>query len=177
YKAAYCIAVCPAGEDVIAPWLENRKQFMDDTLRPLQEKEEVVYAVPGSDAADHVTRKFPHKTLRPVRGNLNVRTIDSFLKLMSLQFQPGQSKGLDAVYHFTFTGSEQRKATVIIRDQKLSVEDGHTGTANLHVTADSRTWLGFLARENNLAWALVTLRIRLSGSPVWLIRFGKCFPS
>lgn len=177
YKAAYCIAVCPAGEDVIAPWLENRKQFMDDTLRPLQEKEEVVYAVPGSDAADHVTRKFPHKTLHPVRGNLNVRTIDSFLKLMSLQFQPGQSKGLDAVYHFTFTGSEQRTATVRIRDQKLSVEDGHSGTANLHVTADSQTWLGFLAREKNLAWALVTLRIRLSGSPVWLIRFGKCFPS
>jgi epoxyqueuosine reductase QueG len=177
YKAAYCMAVCPAGEDVISPWLEDRRQFMDETLRPLQDKQETVYAVKGSDAADWVRKRFPHKTLRTVRGNLHVRTIDNFLKLMSLQFQPGQSKGLNATYHFTFTGSEQRQATVIIRDQKLHVEDGHHGKANLAVSADSRTWLGFLAREKNLAWALITRRIRLSGWPVWLIRFGKCFPS
>ena len=177
YKAAYCLAVCPAGEDVIAPWLENRKQFTEETLRPLQNKAEIIYAVPGSDAAEHVQRRFPHKTLRPVRGNLNVQTIDSFLKYMSLQFQPGQSKGLDAVYHFTFTGSEKRMATVTIRDQKLQVEEGHCGKANLRITADGKTWLKFLSREANLAWALVTLRIRLLGSPLWLVRFGKCFPS
>ena len=177
YKAAYCLAVCPAGEDVIAPWLENRKQFTEETLRPLQDKAEIIYAVPGSDAAEHVQRRFPHKTLRPVRGNLNVQTIDSFLKYMSLQFQPGQSKGLDAVYHFTFTGSEKRMATVTIRDQKLQVEEGHCGKANLRITADGKTWLKFLSREANLAWALVTLRIRLLGSPLWLVRFGKCFPS
>lgn len=177
YKAAYCLAVCPAGEDVIAPWLENRKQFTEETLRPLQDKEEVIYAVSGSDAAEHVQRRFPHKTLRLVRGNLNVRSIDGFLRLMSLQFQPGQSRGLDAVYHFTFTGSESRKATVTIRDQKLQVEEGHCGKANLRITADGRTWLRFLSREVNLAWALVTLRIRLFGSPLWLVRFGKCFPS
>ncbi len=177
YKAAYRIAVCPAGDDVIAPWLENRREFMDETLRPLQNKIETVYAVAGSDAAEYVVRRFPHKILRPVRGNLHVRTIDNFLKLMFLQFQPGQSKGLDAVYHFTFTGSEQRKATVTIRDQTLRVDDGHCGRANLRITADSKTWLGFLAREKNLAWALVTLKIRLGGSPIWLIRFGRCFPS
>ncbi len=177
YKAAYCLAVCPAGEDVIAPWLENRKQFTEETLRPLQDKAEIIYAVPGSDAAEHVQRRFPHKTLRPVRGNLNVQTIDSFLKYMSLQFQPGQSKGLDAVYHFTFTGSEKRMATVTIRDQKLQVEEGHCGKANLRITADGKTWLKFLSREANLAWALVTLRIRMLGSPLWLVRFGKCFPS
>lgn len=177
YKAAYCMAVCPAGEDVISPWLDDRRQFLDETLRPLQDKQETVYAVKGSDAADWVRKRFPHKTLRTVRGNLHVRTIGNFLKLMSLQFQPGQSKGLSATYHFTFTGSEQRQATVTIRDQKLLVEDGHHGKPNLKIFADSRTWLGFLAREKNLAWALITRRIRLSGWPVWLIRFGKCFPS
>ncbi len=177
YKAAYCMAVCPAGEDVIAPWLDNRKQFMEDTLRPLQQKEEVVYAIPGSDAEDWVIKRFPHKTLRRVRGNLRVRSIEDFLNLMSLQFQPGKAKGLNAVYHMTFTGSENCKATVTIRDQKLHVERGHHGDCNLHIKADSKTWLGFLAREKSLAWALMTLRIRLSGSPAWLVRFGKCFPS
>src|SRR6185295_15555149 len=36
YKAAYCLAVCPAGEDVIEPYLEDRKGFMDLVLKPLQ---------------------------------------------------------------------------------------------------------------------------------------------
>ena len=37
----------------------------------------------------------------------------------SLTFQPGKSKGLDAVYHFSFTGKEPQQATVTIRDGKL----------------------------------------------------------
>ena len=47
----------------------------------------------------------------------------------------------------------------------------------LCVAADSRTWLGFLAKERNLLWALLTRRVRLRGSPRWLLAFGKCFPS
>ena len=177
YKAAYCLAVCPAGEEVISPWLDDRKSFMQDTLRPLQEKEENVYVIPGSDAADHVVKKFPHKTPRYVRGSLHAKSIDAFLEYMPLQFQPAQSKGVTATYHFTFTGNEERNATVRIADGALHIEDGHQGNANLKVTADAETWLGFLRREQTLFWALVTLRIRLWGSPTWLIQFGKCFPS
>ena len=177
YKAAYCIAVCPAGEDVITPWLNDRRGFMNETLKPLVDKPEPVYVVPGSDAEDHVQRRFPHKTARRVRGSLHPRTIQAFLNDLGLVFQPGQAKGLEATYHFRFTGSENRLATITIANGKFEVEDGHQGRAQLQVTADSKTWLGFLAREKNLAWALLTLKIRLWGSPHWLIRFGKCFPS
>jgi Fe-S-cluster-containing hydrogenase component 2 len=177
YKAAYCLAVCPAGEDVISPWLLDKKRHLTETVRPLQDKRESIYVIPGSDAEEHVKRRFPNKSVRRVRGSLHPKSIDSFLKYMFLQFQPGQAKGLSATYHFTFTGSEQRQATVRIHDQKLDVQEGHHGAATLKITADSKTWLGFLAREMNLAWALLTFRIRLRGSPVWLMRFGRCFPS
>jgi ferredoxin len=177
YKAAYCLAVCPAGEDVISPWIDDKQRFIDDTLRPLQNKVENIYVVPGSDAEAHVQKRFPHKAVRRVRGSLHPTSIDFFLKYMRLQFQPGQSKGLTATWHFTFTGAEQRLATVRIADQQLHVEDGHQGTANLHITADSRTWLRFLKREVSLLRALLTLKIRLWGSPLWLVKFGKCFPS
>ena len=177
YKAAYCLAVCPAGEDVIAPWLENKKEFMDETVRPLQNKVETIYVIPGSGAEEHVEQRFPHKTIRYVRGSLHPSSIDYFLKFMPLMFQSGQAQGLTATYHFSFTGSEQRQATIRIADQKLTIEEGHHGPANLKVVADSRTWLSFLARETNLVWALLTLRIRLSGSPFWLVKFSKCFPS
>ena len=54
YKAAYCMAVCPAGEDVIGPYLASKKDFADDVMRPLQAKPEPVYVVRGSDAEAHV---------------------------------------------------------------------------------------------------------------------------
>ena len=66
YKAAYCMAVCPAGEDVLEPYLEDRTEFMNLVLRPLQEKTETLYVLPGSAAAEHARRRFPHKTVREV---------------------------------------------------------------------------------------------------------------
>jgi len=89
----------------------------------------------------------------------------------------GQSEGLDAVYHFTFTGDEERRATIIIRDQTLRVEEGHTGEATIQVTADRSTWLGFLAKERSLVCAVLRRRIRIKGSPRLLLAFGKCFPT
>ena len=177
YKAAYCLAVCPAGEDVISPWLADRKEHLDTVVRPLQEKEEDVYVIPGSDAEEHLAKRFPRKRPRHVRGSLHPASIDSFLKYMPLQFQPGQAAGLDATYHFRFTGAEVCDATVRIAEKKLEIRSGWVGKPNLRVTADSATWLGFLKRERNLAWSLLTLRIRLWGSPLWLVRFGKCFPN
>ena len=69
------------------------------------------------------------------------------------------------------------EATVTIRGGKLAVERGHLGKCDLQVTADSETWLGFLAKERSLLWAMLRRKIRISGSPKLLIAFGKCFPS
>lgn len=146
-------------------------------VRPLQAKEEMLYVVPGSDAEEHAAQRFPNKKVKRVSNGLRPRSIKNFLARLQLAFQRGRAEGLDATYHFTFTGEEQIEATIIIRDKKLQVQDGHVGSANLQVTADSKTWLGFIAKERNLVWALLTRRIRLKGSPKWLLAFGKCFPS
>jgi Fe-S-cluster-containing hydrogenase component 2 len=177
YKAAYCIAVCPAGEDVIGPFLTNKSGHLREVVRPLQEKEETIYVVAGSDAEDHVGRRFQHKTIKRVGNGLRARTIPRFLAGLRLTFQPGKAADLNAVYHFTFTGKEKHEATVTIREGTLNVQDGHHGEANLRLTADSETWLGFLAKERSLLWALLRRRIRIKGSPKLLVAFGKCFPS
>ena len=64
----------------------------------------------------------------------------------------------------------------MIKDQKLSVEQGHVGQADLHVTADSQTWIGFLRKEKSVAWALLWRKIRLNGPLKMLVAFGECFP-
>ena len=178
YKSAYCMAVCPAGDDVIAPFLTDRSQYLQDVVRPLQNKEETVYVVPKSDAEEYVARRFPHKHVKRVGNSLNrLRTITSFLRGLPLTFQRNQSKGLAATYHFIFTGAEERRATVTIRNQKVEVSEGQSGKADIVVRADSQIWLEFLAKERNLVWALLRRKIRIKGSPRLLLAFGRCFPS
>jgi len=169
--------VCPAGEDVIGPYLASKKDFADEVMRPLQAKHEPVYVVRGSDAEAHVRKRYPHKTIRPVRGSLRPRSITSLLFGMPLSFQRQAAGKLDVTYHFVFTGNEPTRATVVIRGGKITVENGLLGEPNLKVTADSETWLGFLAGERNLLWALLTRRVRLQGNPRWLLALKRCFPT
>jgi Fe-S-cluster-containing hydrogenase component 2 len=177
YKAAYCIAACPAGEDVIGTFLTDRKAFVRDVIKPLQDKSETIYVIPGSDAETYVAKRFPHKKVKLVSSGIRPQSIQGFVFGLPLLFQPQQSTGLNAIYHFTFTGAESRCVTVVIHDRTLQVESGHIGKANLSVTADSQTWLGFLAKEQNLIWALLRRKIRINGSPKLLQAFGKCFPA
>jgi Fe-S-cluster-containing hydrogenase component 2 len=176
YKAAYCLAVCPAGEDVIGPFLNDRKVHLKDVVRPLQEKEETIYVTRNSDAEDHVAKRFPHKRIKFVGNSLRPNSIKVFLNGLPNVFQPGKSAGLDATFHFTFTGQEQRQATVVIQKQRISVREGHVGQPDLHITADSQTWIGFLRNEKNVVWALLRRKIRLAGPLKLLVAFGKCFP-
>ena len=176
YKAAYCLAVCPAGEDVISPFLQDRAGFVQEQLKPLQQKTETIYVVPESDAEEYVARKFPHKTIKRVSG-VRPTSIKGFLSSMHIVFQAGRSAGLDAVYHFTFHGSEEAQATVTIRDQKLKVEEGLVGTADCAITADAATWIGFLRKEKSIVWAIIRRKVRVKGRFALLPAFGKCFPS
>ncbi|MFT7669698.1 MAG: NAD-dependent dihydropyrimidine dehydrogenase PreA subunit [Planctomycetota bacterium] len=175
YKAAYCLSVCPAGEDVIAPFQEDRAQFMKTTLKPLQAKVEALYVMPGSDAKNHAERRFPHKQIRLVGKVLRPTSIAGFIHGMPLVFQRGIAKGEDSTFHFSFTGEEERKITVIIRDSKLQIEEGHTGIANLLIQADSRSWVRFLRGELNLALALLSRKLRLKGSWKHLLVMDKVF--
>lgn len=177
YKSGNCIAVCPAGEEVIGPFLADRAGFLDDIVKPLQQNTETVYVVADSDAEAFVSKRFPHKRRRRVRGSLLPQTIGGFLFGIRITFQREQSVGLNAVYHFTFTGVESAQATVTIRDKTIEVQSGLHGTADCAVTADTTTWLGFLRKEKSIVWAIVRRKVRVKGKLSLLTAFGKCFPT
>ena len=177
YKAAYCLSVCPAGDDVIGLFKADRKGFLNEVVKPLQEKEETMYVVPKSDAEAHVKKRFPHKTAEDRAG------------------QPAPSDywrvpERDAAHvPAGAIGGTERHLPLHLHRQ--GAPDGHgrhprqdhpgrgrpRGDADLRLTADSETWLGFLAKERSLLWALLRRKIRIKGSPRLLVAFGKCFPS
>lgn len=58
----------------------------------------------------------------------------------------------------------------------MGLEYVRCGRPDVHVTAHSQTWIGFLRKERNVVWALLRRKIRLDGPPKLLVAFGKCFP-
>ena len=137
YKAAYCLAVCPAGEDVLGPFLEHRAGFLNGVLKPLTSKVEPVYVVAGSDAEAHVKKRFPHKRVRVVRSSLRPTSAQALFRALPLTFQRGPAAGLDATFHFDLTGPDSAQATVRIVDGKLGVEPGLVGEADVSVRTTS----------------------------------------
>jgi hypothetical protein len=177
YKSGYCLAVCPAGEDVIGPFLADRAGFVSEVVKPLQRNNEPVYVVPNSDAEEHVSKRFPHKRVRRVRGTLLPATIAGFLFGLRLAFQRERSAGLNAVYNFTFTGSEPAQATVTIRNKSIDVQPNLAGSPDCAVTADATTWLGFLRKEKSIFWAIVRRKVKVRGKLSLILAFGRCFPT
>jgi hypothetical protein len=119
---------------LLAPCLTDRKEFLQDVVKPLQDKAETIYVAPGSDPEEHVARRFPHKkTKRVANGLAGQGSIGDFLRGLPFVFQRGQSEGLNATYHFIFTGQGELKATIIIRNKTLQVSEGCKGAADLRI--------------------------------------------
>lgn len=174
YKAAYCMAVCPAGEDVIGPFLQERGRFVKEVVRPLRDKEEPVYVLRNSDAREHVEKRFPNKRVRPIRNATAPRSVEGFLRALPLFFQRGRARDVQLRMHFTFTGSESGEATVVIDRGELAVRRGHEGEADVHVRADAEAWLDYLGGRRGLLPAVLRGRVRVRGPLRHVKTFQSC---
>lgn len=172
-----CMAVCPAGEVAIGEYLEDRKTYSRNHVKRFRDLVETIYVVKGSDAQRHVRANFPHKRAKEISNGIRPSSAAVFLESLPLAFQPGRSEGMDVVYHFSFTGEESLEGTVTIKDKSVAVQTGLVGSPDLHITADSRTWIQFLAKETNLVKALMTRKIKIKGPPKLMLAFAKCFPA
>lgn len=175
-KCSYCVAVCPAGDENIGDFIDNRKNYVNNVVKPLQVRKERVYVLSRSDGETHLARTFPHKEARVVGSGIRPASVRGFLRALPHVFNRGPANGLSAVYHFTFTGKEKREATVTIGNMTVKVEAGHVGRPDLRVTADSLTWLKFVAGEMGIMKALLTRKVRIKGPPELMKRFAGCFP-
>jgi NAD-dependent dihydropyrimidine dehydrogenase PreA subunit len=175
-KSSYCMAVCPAGKNNIGPYLRDKKAYIKNVVTPLKENTETIFVLKGSDAADHVEKKYPHKNKQHVGSGVRPPSAAGFVSSLSLVFQKKKSKGITACYHLNFTGNENFSATVDIRDQVLGVDMELTGKPDITITADTRTWLDFLAGEKNILVAMVQPKIKIKGPIKFMNDFKRCFP-
>ena len=71
-KSSYCMAVCPAGTENVGRYIDDRKAFVRLVVKPLQQRQENIYVVAGSDAEAHVAKHYPHKTLKRVSNGIRL---------------------------------------------------------------------------------------------------------
>ena len=176
YKAAYCLSVCPAGDDVIGAFLTRRKEHIQTIVRPLQEKEETLYVLPDSDAETYARRKWKNKRVKRVSNGLRAETIGGLLHFMPHLFQREKAGDFAATFHFRFVGDETRDATIVIGDGELKVLPEHVGQADVFIGADSATWLKFINHEIHIVAAIVQRKVKVKGPIKVLQKFGQCFP-
>ncbi len=72
YRCSYCMAVCPAGEEVKPVYLENKTEHLERVVKPLRDRQERVYVIAGSEAESRARRN-PCKEVRIVPGMLRSR--------------------------------------------------------------------------------------------------------
>ena len=176
YKAAYCMSVCPAGEDVIGPYLSDRQRHVAEVVKPLTGKQEPVYVVAGSDAEAHVRARFPHKEVRQVTNGLAPATVEAFVAGSPLVFAAKAAADVNLRVYFAFRGSSALQATYVIDRGTLQIEAGRVGDPDLSVDADAETWLAITRGEKNPVWAALTRKVRIRGPVRHLKTFRRCFP-
>ena len=177
YKAAYCISVCPAGEDVIGPYREDRIAFTNEFVKPLQALTETIYVLPRSDAEVSVPKRYPHKTMKRVPLTINGRRDPfTFFFVLTLTFQRRRAKGLSAIYHFHIDGKSPLDVKIEIDRQLLSVEFGTPEKPDCSVTLAEDTILHMLDGDFDLTRALDEGKITLQGPRDLLEQFIDCFP-
>lgn len=64
YRCGYCMSACPAGTAQIGDYLDSRKEYIRDIVKPLQDRKENIYVFKGSESEMNLCRRFPNKTPR-----------------------------------------------------------------------------------------------------------------
>ena len=72
YRCSYCMAVCPAGEEVKPVYLENKMEHVEKVVKPLRDRQERVYVIAGSKAEARARRN-PCKEVRIVPAMTRTR--------------------------------------------------------------------------------------------------------
>jgi Fe-S-cluster-containing hydrogenase component 2 len=177
YKAAYCVSVCPAGEDVITPYLDDRIAFSEKYVTPLQQSTEKVYVLPNSDAEEVVRTRFKSKTPKQVRWTVGAKDIFSFLFNITLTFQRRKAGKLNATYHLHLSGDMPLQATITIAQRRIEIEFGIKGSADLNIHTSAETWMQFLDAGFSLEQSLKDGHIELEGPSDLLFQLADCFPT
>lgn len=177
YKAAYCVSVCPAGDDLIGIYEKNRRGWIKQIVKPLKDKKEPVYVGKDTRAEEHA-RKNRNKKIKIVTNVQHPKSINGFLSGSRVSFEPKHARGANLTVHFQFNGVETTKATIKIANETIDVKEEHVGKADLAIITDSETWIKMINKETSFVSNLLSIlsgKVKVQGKLKLLKQFQNCF--
>jgi ferredoxin len=118
YKAAYCQAVCPAGDDIIGPYVDDRAAWRRDIALPLITKVEPVYVSSGT-RAERVAIRNPAKRVRYLDYHPSRSTAANFRLGLRHQFLPDRALTTNVAVRFHLPDGD---VDVTIADSSITTE-------------------------------------------------------
>ena len=176
YKAAYCLSVCPAGSDVLGPYMEDKVEYRKRILDPLLAKPETVYVLKNSDAEESIPKRLKTKEVKLVDYNIPSDNPFSFLFGLTLTFQRRKARGIDATLALTISDHGPLHTTVRIRNSKVEVEFKAPETSDASLTVDWKTLQEIFRDGLSLADAAAGRGAVLSGDAEKAQAIRDCFP-
>lgn len=143
YKSAYCVAVCPAGEDVIADYVADKGEYRQRVLRPLVQQPENVYVRSGTPAETTAQRKAA-KRVRFVDFNPAVSTKDNLALGLRHMFLGDRLHG-DASFEIAFHLPDG-EFVARVHKQRLAILDTSTRKPDATVTCPDDGYIKILHR-------------------------------
>ena len=176
YKAAYCLSVCPAGEDVLGPYVDDRIEYRKQFLDPLLAKEEMVFVLENSDAAQSVPTRFPHKKVKPVDWTIESDNPFGFLFGLTLTFQRRKARGLNTAIHLAVTGGMKADASLAVAENRLTVEFGVPEAPAARLSIDWQALRGLFEGRTDLAALKERGLAEIDGDEESVLKLLGCFP-
>ncbi|WP_421864624.1 epoxyqueuosine reductase [Parvibaculum sp.] len=176
YKAAYCLSVCPAGSDVLGPYMEDKVEYRKRILDPLLAKPETVYVLKNSDAEESVPRRLKTKEIKLVDYNIPADNPFSFLFGLTLTFQRRKARGLDATLALAISDHGPLHATVRVHKSRVEVGFKAPETWDAALTLDWTTLNAIFRDGLSLAEAVARHGAVLEGDMVKAQAIRDCFP-
>lgn len=202
YKSAYCMAVCPAGDDVIGNYLPDKREYVQEIVRPLKDKKEPVYVQPGT-RAEKIARRNSNKDIRLVeplnpaspvparQENPPVQDFDTpkqeksemnnpltckdIIARMSMTINPTVAGDLTADIQYQISGAEPGKYYLHVENGQCHFYEGETDAPTLTIFTPSEVWLAIAQGELNGTEAMMQGKYRAEGDFELLMKMPKIF--
>ncbi|MGH7820527.1 MAG: SCP2 sterol-binding domain-containing protein, partial [Candidatus Binatia bacterium] len=194
YRCFNCVATCPAEiHDAFHADREERRRYVDDTLKPLthtrrEVEQQFVIDTPSARSRYGIPPgryRTPPDVTRPGQGGMvrliqlqriRVSNIDSMMRMMPYYFRPEEARGLDFTCQFDLTGPGGGQWVLRVADERCNVRPGVAEAADLTIRCDGALFLAVHRGETSPVKELLLGRIRLEGRKQLFLVFPRIFP-
>ena len=102
-------------------------------------------------------------------------SIESFMAIMSLAFNPEAARGMSAVIQYDFSGEIEGSCHFTITDGRIFSHDGAAGRADITISTPFAAWMDILTKKADGRQMFMEQQYSIQGDPDLLMRMNELF--